>query len=481
MIKVYFLFTIWLTVHFGFIQPAYSKPAMLYGTCSDNAIDEINIISFSQFWWNNEPPINLGKGDKLLGNSFLVHVKIDKQQKVQFQIHGKSWNIFVSPGDSIHFIISQSEGGYDIIFSGKNSANYNYYNQLSKVIRPDADDPRFEGDSKAYQEKVNIWHNKKLQFLSHFKATNQLTKYFNWFATTEINYERGVLLYRPLQTSQLKIQNVSENYFNDINALEWNDERLLEVGRFNVALVLRYIYCFTEDPWHNLDKIRDNINQSFTGKIREYLICSMINIYAKKQSEEYHDKLIELIKMTEEQLTDSTYIKDVAKSKVIYLMLNKAFPEHILASTYLMDFNTNKRLTLAELLKQYEGNAVYIDFWASWCGACRVDISESEQAKEFLKSKNVSVIYISIDKDKDAEKWRRASVSDKVTVNQYLLENNLSAPLSKYLSLNFIPRYVLLNRKHLAYNIDAPRINQNNFTQLKETVSKMQIEIVTFK
>lgn len=481
MVKSVLSLVICLPFYFGNIQVANSKSTVLYGTCSDNEINEIKIISFSEFWWNSEPPIILDTGHKLSDNSFLLQVEIVKPQKVQIQIHGQSWSILISPDDSIHFVISHVDKEYDISFSGKNSASYNYYNKLSKVVRPNIDDPQFEGDIKAYQEKERLLHTKKMQFLNHYIATNQVTSDFKWFAFAESNYERAVLLYRPLHTGKLKIQDIHEGYFDEINSLEWNNERLLNVARFNVALVLRNIYCFTENHWGNFDKILDNINQSFTGKIREYLICSMIDIYAKKQLENYHAKLLGLIQIAGQQLADSAYIEQVAKSKVTYLMLNKPFPKDILTTTYLKEFNTSKKLKLEELLEKHEGKAIYIDFWASWCGPCRIDISESEPAKEYLKSKDVIVIYISIDRNKDEVKWRKATTQDRITQNQYLLENGLSSPLASYLNIGGIPRYLLLNQNHFVHNVDAPRINQNNFLKLKSEVSKMQQDIVTFK
>lgn len=465
------------------------KPIYLYGTCSDSTVNKVSIVSFSPFWWNNEPPNILTEGIKLHNNTFRLKLSVLHPEKVQMRIKAKSWEIFVSPGDSIHFDILPDEkghsisftSGHSVSFTGKNSSNYNYYVQLAEIIRPDVDDPRFDGDIMTYQARLNIWNDKKNQFLRAYINGNQISEEFKWFVSEENDYERCVKLYSPIMQRLVKFNDVPENYFDGVGKLEWNNDRLLEVRRFNVALVIRNIYCYTDNPWANFSSTLDNIKRAFTGKTRQYLISSMIDIYAKEQSFEYYDALLDLINNSGKYLTDSTFIKQVPKSKDTYLLLNKPLPHNVLTTTYLKNFNTNTKISLAKLLDKHSGKSIYIDFWANWCGACRVDISESWQSKAYLKSKDVVIIYISIDKNKDENKWRNASVHDGITEEQYLLQEDLSSPLAKYLTVNFIPRYVLLDRKHLVSDTDAPRLNEGDFSKLKANVSKMQQQIITFK
>src|SRR5690606_6420621 len=58
-------------------------------------------------------------------------------------------------------------------------------------------------------------------------------------------------------------------------------------------------------------------------------------------------------------------------------------------------------------LSDLKGKYVYIDNWATWCGPCRAEIPHLQKAEEKYKGKNIEFVSISIDTDKDFEKWRK--------------------------------------------------------------------------
>ncbi len=48
---------------------------------------------------------------------------------------------------------------------------------------------------------------------------------------------------------------------------------------------------------------------------------------------------------------------------------------------------------------QFKGKVIYLDFWASWCGPCRVSLPEIVKIQEALASEKFTVIAINVDKD----------------------------------------------------------------------------------
>jgi len=52
-------------------------------------------------------------------------------------------------------------------------------------------------------------------------------------------------------------------------------------------------------------------------------------------------------------------------------------------------------------LKSYRGKVVYVDFWASWCGPCRLSLPELNKLRKQYRKKGFEVIAINLDEDKD--------------------------------------------------------------------------------
>ena len=55
--------------------------------------------------------------------------------------------------------------------------------------------------------------------------------------------------------------------------------------------------------------------------------------------------------------------------------------------------------TVEHGLSQYRGKVVYLDFWAAWCGPCRVSIPEIVKLQTELGAAEFVVLAISVDAD----------------------------------------------------------------------------------
>jgi len=63
----------------------------------------------------------------------------------------------------------------------------------------------------------------------------------------------------------------------------------------------------------------------------------------------------------------------------------------------LMEIENKQPVTLAD----YADQIIYLDFWASWCGPCRVSLPEIVKIQEALASEKFTVIAINVDKDRE--------------------------------------------------------------------------------
>ena len=67
-------------------------------------------------------------------------------------------------------------------------------------------------------------------------------------------------------------------------------------------------------------------------------------------------------------------------------------------------------------LSSFKGKYVLIDFWASWCGPCRMENPNVVYAFNRFKNKNFTILGVSLDQSKD--KWLQAIKDDKLSWTQ---------------------------------------------------------------
>ncbi|HUN63944.1 MAG TPA: TlpA disulfide reductase family protein [Candidatus Sulfotelmatobacter sp.] len=90
---------------------------------------------------------------------------------------------------------------------------------------------------------------------------------------------------------------------------------------------------------------------------------------------------------------------------------------------------------------QMKGKVVLLDFWASWCGPCRMVLPKVKQLQSVYSSEDFVVV--SVSEDDDEATWRGFVADHGMTWTQRFDGN--SALLRKY-QVNGLPTYVLLDR-----------------------------------
>lgn len=103
----------------------------------------------------------------------------------------------------------------------------------------------------------------------------------------------------------------------------------------------------------------------------------------------------------------------------------------------------HKELTLEPILHSLRNRVVLLYLWASWCPECDKNLKFINDLKNKYNN-DITILFISI--DRDIETWITAKKNIKTKGIHFYLGNNLKSPFSKFINLDWIPRYMIIGK-----------------------------------
>lgn len=197
--------------------------------------------------------------------------------------------------------------------------------------------------------------------------------------------------------------------------------------------------------------IADNFKNE---RVRQTLICTIAQNYILAAGDKQTESMQELVRGT---VTDPELLRafDDMLANLDPLSVGFVSP----------DFQAVDMKGKAFSLKDFAGNYVYVDVWASWCNPCRKEQEQLKKLEKLFEGRRIAFVSLSVDEDKAA--WERAVKEGKLVGTHLWMGKDTE--FQKIYNIKSIPRFILLDKsgRIMDANMTAPSDEKTALTLRK--------------
>ncbi|MCO4294560.1 TlpA family protein disulfide reductase [Solitalea sp. MAHUQ-68] len=115
----------------------------------------------------------------------------------------------------------------------------------------------------------------------------------------------------------------------------------------------------------------------------------------------------------------------------------------------------------------FKGKVVLVDVWATWCGPCKQELPYLKQLEEELHDKDIAFVSVTMDAEKDKDKW--LTMINDMKMGGIQLFGGPQNELLDFYQIKTIPRFMVFDREGKIVNANSARPSQ---PELKELLLK---------
>lgn len=357
-------------------------------------------------------------------------------------------DIFIKKGEKIKIAFDAIDIKNTITYNGEKSPVMDYLN-TTVFIGLEQDD--YKLPFAAFKERLQQKEAEALQLLKARKL-DLLAPDFVAIEKARIHYSyMQTLLMYPIGYSTLNNTpdyKPEEEYYHTLASLMVEDVAFLDLKEY---------LEFMKEASIILSPKIDNTARTHYNKV----VSGMKYIAEQCQNDTIRQILLNVFAIETLELNG---IKNIAEMENIY---NAYVSDSILKSKYQErysqkdvsangkpspDFSAEDQNGKNYTLKDFTGNYLYIDVWATWCAPCRREAPHFTALKEKFTGKKIRFLSLSVDANK--EDWLK-EVS-KEAMNDHSLYLGSNSSFQSAYNIDGIPRFILIDREGKIINNNTP-------------------------
>ncbi|AUP80516.1 TlpA disulfide reductase family protein [Flavivirga eckloniae] len=228
---------------------------------------------------------------------------------------------------------------------------------------------------------------------------------------------------------KLQVIMQSENLLWEESTKNFKEKRKLSISE-GIELATRFEKSNTLKQDFLLDFIKNNIN-NIVGQYVAYITIINQEVGFSK------DQFNELIASIPDNINDFP--------GTIALRENAISAAHVAPGAQYVDLSFNDKDGNPLKLSDYvaKGKYVLVEFWASWCGPCRLDIPHLKDVYELYNKEGFEIISVSMDEDHEA--WLQAIEEEQMPWLQVSDGKGFDGAISEVYKIFGIPACFLID------------------------------------
>ncbi len=397
------------------------------------------------------------------------HVKFERYYPQDVMIsYRTNFRVIVHPGDSLYVEFDgktrQRTKIFETVKYSGDGATIN--SQLSKYLityfetRPSStliqqnERQLNPDDYKSFQDSIrNAREIHRDQFILDNEPNNELV---NWINTDiRLSYFDNLLSYPSSHKRSNKLPrdwDIGDEYYDFIDTIQPVTIKSLVYAdtRF---FINQYLYSYVwKMAWKNADsKSQANYDSLILhqilelspdeGLVKQLTLNEYINSRFSKYEVSLYEKNVELIN---ESITENFLIEPIHQHyEEIRTYIDKPALAEEIEINGISENNASE--IWSKILSENKGKVIYLDCWATWCGACIAEFPNSNEMMEAYKDKDVEFVYFCLMSDE--KQWKAVLAEKKMKGQHYFLDDEQSAYFVQLLKISGYPTYAIIDKE----------------------------------